>query len=284
APRFVVYTDQWIPGTDEPPTVAQLKGFNVLILSFLLLSGPADKALEFTELDAATRASIISAYHAAGISIMVSAFGSTDAPTSEGADPTATANTIAAFVKQYGLDGVDVDYEDFNAINSGTGSAETWLITFTKALRAQLPSGQYIITHAPVAPWFTTSTSLYPHGAYRAVNTGAGSSIDWYNLQFYNQGSDYTTCTTLLTASNSDFPHSSVFEISSQNSIALNKLVIGKPASSGDASSGYMSASTLAGCLKQAKSSGWNGGAMFWEYPDASASWIASVRTSSWPV
>jgi hypothetical protein len=134
----------------------------VFILSFLLLSGPADQALQFTELDAETRASIISEYHSHGISMMVSAFGSTDAPTSEGADPVTTANTIAEFVKTYGvrisncsrmnglnllldsikLDGVDVDYEDFNAINSGTGSAENWLVSFTKQLRKQLPAGR----------------------------------------------------------------------------------------------------------------------------------------------
>ena len=42
---------------------------------------------------------------------MVSAFGSTNAPTSSGADPVATANTMAAWVKKYGLDGIDVDYE-----------------------------------------------------------------------------------------------------------------------------------------------------------------------------
>jgi hypothetical protein len=92
-------------GTDRPPTVAQLKGFNVFILSFYLLSGPADKALEFTLLDAATRTSIINSYHASGISLMVSAFGSTDAPTSSGADPVATANKIASFVKTYGVSG-----------------------------------------------------------------------------------------------------------------------------------------------------------------------------------
>ena len=28
------------------------------------------------------------------------------------------------------------------------GTAEAWLITFTTELRAQLPSGDYIITHA----------------------------------------------------------------------------------------------------------------------------------------
>lgn len=50
-------------------------------------------------------------YQAAGIKLIVSAFGSTDAPTSNGADPTATANTIANFVKTNNLDGVDIDYE-----------------------------------------------------------------------------------------------------------------------------------------------------------------------------
>ena len=42
---------------------------------------------------------------------IVSAFGATDSPTSSGADAATTANTIAAWVKQYQLDGVDVDYE-----------------------------------------------------------------------------------------------------------------------------------------------------------------------------
>lgn len=41
----------------------------------------------------------------------MSLFGSTDAPTSSGADPIATANTMAAWVKEFDLDGVDVDYE-----------------------------------------------------------------------------------------------------------------------------------------------------------------------------
>lgn len=97
--------------------------------------------------------------------MIVSAFGSTEAPTSSGTDPTDVANTIASFVKTYNLDGVDVDYEvfifelliincthsiiqDFNAINAGDGKAEAWLTTFTQQLRDQLPAGQYLITHA----------------------------------------------------------------------------------------------------------------------------------------
>lgn len=37
---------------------------------------------------------------------------------------------------------------------------------------------------------------------------------------------------------------------------------------SADASNGYMSATTLATCVKQAKAKSWNGGLMFWEFPD----------------
>ncbi|KAF5350238.1 hypothetical protein D9758_007839 [Tetrapyrgos nigripes] len=273
-PRFVVYGDRFVPGLFSPPPADQIGGFNVFVLSFLLISGPADKAPD--------RASIKQQYNAAGISLIVSAFGSTDAPTSIGADPTATAITFANFVKTWGLDGIDVDYEDFNAFNAQDGSAETWLTTFTTALRAQLPQGQYILTHAPVAPWF--STAKFP-GGYTEVNRNVGSLIDWYNVQFYNQGTtEYTTCAGLLTTSSSTWPNSAVFQIASNSGVPLNKIVIGKPATSGDANNGFIPTSTLATCVNQAKSQGWNAGVMVWEYPDATSSWIQAVRALAFPV
>jgi hypothetical protein len=74
--------------------------------------------------------------------LIVSLFGSTDIPTTLGVDPVATADTMAAWVKKFKLDGVDVDYEvsgvntalffldyhsfckDFGAIDAGNGKAE----------------------------------------------------------------------------------------------------------------------------------------------------------------
>ncbi|KAF8845083.1 glycoside hydrolase family 18 protein [Paxillus ammoniavirescens] len=276
APHFVIYSDKWISGENGPPTVTAIQGYNVFALAFWLISGPADQALEWTTLSASTRSSIKSSYAAAGIKLIVSAFGSTDAPTSTGANPTTTANNLAAFVIQYGLDGVDVDYEDFNAMNAMDGSAEAWLATFTTALRAKLPAGQYIITHAPVAPWFSAS---YKSGAYLKVHQTVGSLIDW----FYNQGAnEYVTCTGLLTASSSAWPNTSVFQIAAAG-VTLNKIVIGKPATTADASNGYMSPSTLAGCLGTAVGNGWNAGVMVWEYPDAGAAWIQTVRSVAFP-
>lgn len=280
APHFVLYSDQWVSGENGPPDASVISGFNVFILSFLLISGPADQALEWQLISASDRAAIKSQYAAAGIKLLVSAFGSTDAPTSTGADPVATANTMAAWVIEYGLDGIDVDYEDFNAFDGSDATAEPWLESFTKQLRVKLPQGQYILTHAPVAPWF--QPNVWSGGGYLAIDKSVGSLIDWYNVQFYNQGSSqYTTCNNLLTTSGGTYPDSSVFEIAG-NGVTLNKIVIGKPATSGDADSGYMAPSTLAGCVNTAKNQGWDAGVMTWEYPNAAAAWIKTVRAQAW--
>jgi hypothetical protein len=88
-------------------------------------------------------------YNNAGKKIIVSAFGSTEFPTSS-EDPAACAQKLGNFVLQNNLDGADIDYEDNSAMTNGVG--EAWLITFTKTLRDTIPG--YIITHAPQAPYF----------------------------------------------------------------------------------------------------------------------------------
>ncbi|KAH9940901.1 glycoside hydrolase family 18 protein [Epithele typhae] len=280
APHFVAYADKYQSGVTGPPAVSAIKGFNVFLLSFWLVEGAWDKAYEWTTLSATDRASIKSQYAAAGIKLMVFAFGSTDVPTTSNYNPTTLANSLSSWVIQYGLDGVDIDYEDFNAMDGG--SAEAWLITFTTALRKQLPVGQYIVTHAPVAPWFTPSS--YPGGGYLKVHSAVGNLIDWYNIQFYNQGaSEYTTCSGLITASSSTWPQTALLQIAA-NGVPMEKLVIGKPATTGDANNGYIAPSTLATCVQQAKNKGWTGGVMTWQYPDAGTAWITTVRSLSWPV
>ena len=131
------------------------------------------------------------------------------------------------------------------------------------------------MTHAPVAPWF--SPGKYQNGAYLTIDRTVGALIDWYNIQFYNRkhkqqlqltttvqnshplegGGEYTTCDNLLRASSSAWPQSSVFEIAASG-VALDKLVIGKPATESDATNGYINPNTLASCLADAKNSGWS--------------------------
>lgn len=48
---------------------------------------------------------------------MVSTFGATEFPTSAGYEPTSYCTTLANFVKDNNLDGIDLDYEDNDAMN-----------------------------------------------------------------------------------------------------------------------------------------------------------------------
>jgi chitinase len=143
APRFVVYNDKWL---NPFPSASQLQvsdtpmlpSFWLLsiipsrvlmscewlsdnvcnrtanifsALTFLLASGSVDEAQNWQELTASQRTTYVQEYNAAGISLVVSGFGSTETPTSSGVDAVTAANTMAAWVIEYGVNGIDVDYE-----------------------------------------------------------------------------------------------------------------------------------------------------------------------------
>ncbi|KAK2461307.1 hypothetical protein APHAL10511_006834 [Amanita phalloides] len=281
SPYFVVHSDR-LSDSWYPPDPSLITGFNVYCLDFLLLSGASDTAQAWASLTGAQRSSVKKQYANAGIKLIVSTFGSTDQPTTWNTDPTATANTFASWVIKYQLDGIDIDYEDFGAFKAGNGKAENWLIAFTRRLRNRLPAGQYLITHAPVAPWF--APNKWGGGGYLKIHSAVGSLIDWYNVQFYNQGpAEYITCSNLLYTSTSKWPNSALFQISG-NGVPLSKIVVGKPAAQNDTFSGYMDPKMLAACLTQGQNRGWDGGVVGWEYPEANPNWIATVRSQTWPV
>ncbi|KAN0061753.1 hypothetical protein ACQY0O_005745 [Thecaphora frezii] len=264
APRFVIYGDQDVASqTYGAPPYWNITGFDVYNLAFWTVKyGVADNAAKFAAKSAADRKWFKSRYAGAGIKLMVSVFGESDRPQSLGKNATQLGKEIAAWVKKMGLDGVDVDYEEFDLFNQGKSTR--WLIDLTKSLRAELPSPDYIITHAPVAPWF--NTNLYKDGGYTKIHKEVGSMIDFYNVQYYNQDT-YETCDSLLWDSGNTFPTTALFELNKYYGIPLDKLVVGKPAVQSDASNGFMKPSVLGACLHEAVQNGWNAGAMFWEYP-----------------
>ncbi|KAG6375928.1 hypothetical protein JVT61DRAFT_2797 [Boletus reticuloceps] len=253
-PYFLAYNDRWL---NPLPSASDLEGFNVLrvviewgfALTFLLSSGAVDEAENWEEQTASARSSYLSEYNAAGISLIVSAFGSTETPTTSGLDPVTTANTMAAWVIEYGIQGID----DFTAFDSGNGTAETWLITFTQQLRTQLPQGEYILTHARQSSRFSFSPNLWSGGGYLAVDQSVGYLIDWVSKQ---GSTEYTTCAGLLTTSSSTWPESALFQIAA-NGVSLDKLVIGKPGTTKEAKTGYIDPTTLASCVAEAASEGW---------------------------
>ncbi|KAI1787344.1 chitinase [Ganoderma leucocontextum] len=275
-PKFVIYSASAV-GEDVLPPVDQMEGFNVVNLAFLQYDGAHDQALNWANLLAPKRQELKAQYNDAGISLLVTAFGADDLPTTDGRDPTATADTMAQFVLNNDLDGIDVDYEELQLMLSKPGAGETWVSTFTQALRTHLPKGQFIITHAPVGPWF--EPKFCSGGCYLTVHKNVGDLIDWYNVQFYNQSPSpgYEDCDTLFRSAGG----SSVFEMRASG-IPAEKIVVGKPGSARDTTNGgFMDPTVLGTCVSQAVQEGWDGGVMVYQYPHANATWIAAVKKGS---
>ncbi|CAO1619346.1 unnamed protein product [Sympodiomycopsis kandeliae] len=288
APHFVTYLccDQDAgPGLPAPDS---FRGINVVILSFLEINGPAAKLNDFFKKTPQERRQWIDALHSRGITVLLSSFGgdpSQQAITMK-YDPVALGRLHGQVVRESGLDGLDNDIEDFQASMQQNHDVVEWIVAYTRAVRREIPRGQYVLTTAPVAPWFTTNKQRYCSGLFGAINKEVGQEYDWYNVQFYNQGNDhYNDCQSILFKSNLEgFPDTSIFEISKTNNIPLNKLVIGKPAAREDATTGYVTTNRLSHCVIDAHQKGWNAGVMGWQWPNANSRWFQRVRGSVYPV
>ena len=282
SPVWVIYGDSDNGGAtgipDDP--YADLAGYTHYNIAFYTIdAGAQDNAGLWARTDSSTQAHYKSVYNDAGIKLMVSAFGATDHPQSSGRSAESVATELADFVKNNNLDGIDIDYEEIDLF--GSGQSLPWLVALQTSLRKQLPSPQYVISHAPLAPWFSWTT--YSDGGYSAFDDQIGNTVDWYNVQFYNQGL-YEDCNGLLFNSGGFAPDTSLFQINSLGGVPLSRLVVGKPATAQDADeggSGYMSPSDLGSCLAQAKAKGYNAGLMYYEYPHATASKLATVKSQS---
>lgn len=273
------------------PPYSHSYAYNIINLAFWTTNqGPVDAALLWSNAIAyvgpsnpwgTTTQQIqqawINLYHSYGVKALVSAFGSTDFPTTQGADPVVTADALAAFVINNNLDGVDLDWEDSAALESGTG--EPWLIACTQRLRQLLPS-PYIISHAPQAPYFM-GTAKYPNGGYLTVNASVGADIDFYNIQFYNQDSSrYDTYQTLFNVSDGWAVNTAVKQIAV--SVPREKLVVGKGVVPADYyNTGYVPVNDLANYLRQGVADGYSAGFMGWQFSsDETGSWSETLATS----
>jgi chitinase len=104
-------------------------------------------------------------------------------------------NNIISFVASNGFDGVDIDFEDTEAL-TGTGPYDgiDFLIALTSKISRFLPNYQNIITHAPQPPYWDPNYYLWPSGGtapYTQIWRQVGELITWINCQFYdNQGYD----------------------------------------------------------------------------------------------
>ena len=206
-PRLVTYVDSRGISWSTPPLVnAGPTEYTDIMCSFFLPSSDAGK--DFAEIVLNPNPVFggkawIDLMQNAGKRVMVSSGGATDLPTSASYftthEPVALAKHLADLIKAVKIDGIDIDWEDdwsnsnpgltgYGAPTTreiGSGPAVQWLITLTKELRNNLPYPDYTITHAPQAPYF----NIGYHKVWYAIKDD--NNIDWFNVQFYNQGPYY---------------------------------------------------------------------------------------------
>ncbi|WP_114394929.1 glycosyl hydrolase family 18 protein [Oleisolibacter albus] len=177
---------------------------------------------------------------------------------------------LVGYVQQYGLDGIDIDFEDSGAFQAGaTFDGTQFLIGLTRKLYGALPSGKKIISHAPQPPYFYSGWDY----AYKTIMQECGDAIAWLNVQYYN---------------NPDFQDPSYITGPSQGAVQgimaigvpAEKVVVGKPVGPNDAGSGYLPPDDIVHRIIQPlqQEIGSFGGMMGWQASsDPSGSWAAAM-------
>ncbi len=182
-----------------------------------------------------------------------------------GVDPIVYANAVVDQAHDLLFDGIDFDFENFDSgLISPTPPNKppltpqetlNWLVECHKQTRLRISEKTSttltLISHAPQAPYFDGSFTGIDGGyttLEKLTQSVTGGGIDFYNVQYYNQGETaYITYNDLFIQSK-NITNTSVSQVidtfvtknnmTSRN--AFNKIVMGKPLTRADAGSGYV--------------------------------------------
>jgi len=254
-------------------------GFNVVLLGFYTFAhGPVDFGLTWSGLSKADQAEAMKHAHDKSAAVLLSAGGPSDSPYLN-LSGTEYGSKAGQFAKDNQLDGVNFDLQ---YITPGFASSLVqWIIDASVAARKVL-GNDAIVSHSPLAPYFgeigkATNPFTGTSGGYTAVEKAVGGVVDFYNVVFFNQGDKcYVSYETMFTGSNTGnvcpmYPGTSVKEIASYG-VDENKLVLGKPVTTGDAASGFNTASDLNKFVNQAgKELKWNAGVYAFQWTNVDA-------------
>jgi len=294
-PKKVIYIDTrgYYAGAPQTAIIQAIDtGFNVVNLAFLVSGNPADIVVEWERLTPDLQNQTMEYVHSKGGVVLVSAGGSTDMPY-QTMNGTQYGTLAGQYVVKNQLDGVDFDLEHFvqglTYGNLNSTQIRQWLIDASQTAKSIMGNDK-IVTHAPQGPYFgTIGGGVNPwtltSGGYSALEKYGGQYIDWYNIQFYNQGvTCYVDYVGLFTNSSScpPFPGTSVKEIEATG-VPLSKIIVGKYVHPNDAGNGWIDPATMGQYFQQANSQlGWNSGVMGWEWYDnvTGAAWIDAIYPS----
>jgi chitinase len=229
-------------------------GYTDIIFSFWV---SPEQGVAGAAASAVGNSDIINSVKKAGKKCILAAGGSTYLP--EVADlqhAKEYGKALAEYALANGFDGVDLDIENIQ-MNQQTLQ---WLAAVTNAVVSVATEKKTTlqISHAPQAPYFHKTEG------YAKLEELTAGRIDYYNIQYYNQGSyayqayeDFSSMFDIeyLGVSN----ETSVKSIITQDSpkVPFEKVVIGKPITKDDVgssnSTGYIPTCALVDILNQAK-------------------------------
>lgn len=177
--------------------------------------------------------------------------------------PKNSDGTYAFSYFDFDLEGLEQNI-DVNAFSSFFG-------TVAQDLKTDIPG--CLISHAPQTPYFTDSFQ----NVYTQFYTQYKDVIDFFNIQYYNNGLSNTFEQIFINSDSTDFPGVAVAQLI-QKGIPGRAIVVGKPVNASEGSQGYVplnpitESGTLANDVQQAfltsSLAEWatSGGVMIWYY------------------
>lgn len=164
-------------------------------------------------------------------------------------DPKNYGTTLANFAIQHQFDGVDLDIENI-AMDSQTIQ---WLVDATITVHQISKEKNYPlqISHAPQAPYFMFN------GGYSEIEKRTNGIIDYYNIQYYNQGNweyqSYEDYDSLFEEQYNTIQNPTSIQNILKQGVPAQKLILGKPITPKDVNnSGYIPAEKLKSILSEA--------------------------------
>lgn len=248
-------------------------GYNIVNLAFYQYDSIDEYSAlgHFLSLSEQDRQSIVDDAHFNNVRLFISVGGAIGSSTLQDGTVKQIGDEILQIVQSNHLDGIDFDVE--------VSSLFSKISDITKYVKAQSPS--LYISHAPQSANFGDNRGADTD--YFTVYANCGDSIDFLNVQFYNQGCTHTSYDEIFNPYRYDCWNLVWISTGKQTCeefgcvIPLRKLVVGKPID-GDAyfaGNGYVDPSTLRTFFEQAAQPidqggmDWNTGLMIWEYnPD----------------
>jgi chitinase len=310
APRRVIYigyNDLAPPNTIDQQILAAVNyGFNVVILAFIYPHlnttpppDPYSAAFYWAALTQAQQQTCMGFVHARGAVVLVAGGGASFA----GSDYVAGGGgafgaNCANWAVANNLDGVDLDFENISGPNFQAGSLTTaqtvqYFVDASAAVKSA--SANLIVTHAPQSPYFGpgADTAFNVPGYSNltgGVLAGAGTNIDWCNVQFYNQGPNSSETYQLqMINSGNAHPNQAIAQLKSNGNVPYNKIVMGKNLLPGDGSAATYNTPQELGTWTQLALTknasgvpgiGWHTGVSFWQWTNAYGQ--AGIR-GAWP-